>query len=160
VGVSVAAARAVTSELVAALNALLPQLTGTPSLLGEDDIATILATPGVRLLVARDDEGRIVGTATLSTYRTPTRRRAHIDDVVVNGSARGQGVGAALTAEAIRLARETGAAQVDLTSTPERAAANRLYQRLGFVRRETNVYRLPLSMTCRLLGAGYRRSRM
>ena len=144
-GVSVESARVVTPELVAALNTLLPQLTGAPSTVTEADVAAILALPGVRLLVARDDRGRIVGTATLSTYRTPTRRRAHIDDVVVDGSARGLGVGAALTVEAIGLARALGAEQVDLTSSPERAAANRLYQRLGFQRRETNVYRLPLS---------------
>jgi ribosomal protein S18 acetylase RimI-like enzyme len=145
VGISVEPARVVTAELVAALNVLLPQLSGEASAIRADDVAAILGTPGVHLLVARDDEGRIVGTATVSTYRTPTRRRAHIDDVVVDDRARGQGVGAALTTEAIRLAREMGAEQVDLTSTPEREAANRLYQRLGFRRRETNVYRLSLS---------------
>lgn len=143
--VSVEAARVVTPELVVALNALLPQLTDAPSTVTEADVAAILATPGASLLVARDDDGRIVGTATLSTYRTPTRRRAHLDDVVVDAGARGLGVGAALTAEAIALARALGAEQIDLTSTPDREAANRLYQRLGFKRRETNVYRLPLS---------------
>ena len=143
--ISVESARAATPELVAALKSLLPQLTGTPSTVTDADVAAILATPGVRLLVARDADGRIVGTATLSTYRTPTRRRAHIDDVVVDASARGLGVGAALTAEAIDLARALGAEQVDLTSNPDRQAANRLYQRLGFKRRETNVYRLPLT---------------
>lgn len=137
-------ARVVTAELIAALNVLLPQLTGRPSAIGADDVAAILATAGVHLLVARDGAGRILGTATVSTYRTPTGRRAHIDDVVVDGQARGQGVGAALTSEAIRLAREIGAEQVDLTSAPEREAANRLYRRLGFRRRETNVYRLRL----------------
>jgi ribosomal protein S18 acetylase RimI-like enzyme len=145
VRVSVEPARIVTPELVAALNALLPQLTGAASTLTEADVAAILATPGVRLLVARDAAGRIVGTATLSNHRTPTRRRAHLDDVVVDASARGLGVGAALTMAAIGVAREAGAEQVDLTSNPDREAANRLYLRLGFKRRETNVYRLSLS---------------
>jgi ribosomal protein S18 acetylase RimI-like enzyme len=144
VGITVAAAREATDELVVALTQLLPQLTGAPSTIQPTDVAAILADPGARLLVARDDDGRIVGTATVSTYRTPTRRRAHIDDVVVDDRARGHGIGAALTAEAIRIAAELGAEQVDLTSAPSREAANRLYQRLGFEQRTTNVYRLDL----------------
>jgi ribosomal protein S18 acetylase RimI-like enzyme len=145
VRVSVEPVRVVTPELVAALDALLPQLTGAASTVTAADLAAMVAAPGQCLLVARDDDGRIVGTATLSTCRTPTRRRAHLDDVVVDGSARGLGVGAALTTAAIDLARALGAEQIDLTSNPDREAANRLYQRLGFRRRETNVYRLSLS---------------
>ena len=143
--VSVEPAQVVTAELVTALNALLPQLTGAPSRVTAAEVAATVATPGVSLLVARDDDGRIVGTATVSICRTLTTRRAQIDDVVVDGSARGHGVGAALTAEAIGVAREQGAEHVDLTSAPWREAANRLYQRMGFARRETNVYRLVLS---------------
>jgi ribosomal protein S18 acetylase RimI-like enzyme len=124
---------------------LLPQLTGAPSTLDASGLAAIVAEPGGRLLIARDESGRIVGTATLSTYRSPTAWRAHIDDVVVDSGARGQGIGEALTAEAIRLARELGADQVDLTSSPRREAANRLYQRLGFEQRTTNAYRLVLT---------------
>jgi ribosomal protein S18 acetylase RimI-like enzyme len=67
--------------------------------------------------------------------------RAWIEDVVVDEAARGQGVGAALTNAAIRLANQRGARTVDLTSRPSREGANRLYQRLGFLERETNVYR-------------------
>jgi ribosomal protein S18 acetylase RimI-like enzyme len=145
VGITVSVAERATDELVGALNGLLPQLTGAPSTLALADVAAIVAGPGVRLLVARTADGQIVGTATVSAYRTPTRRRAQIDDVVVDGGARGRGVGLALTVEAIRLARELGAEQVELTSAPQREAANRLYQRLGFQHRETNVYRLTLS---------------
>jgi ribosomal protein S18 acetylase RimI-like enzyme len=145
VGITVVEAREATDELVAALTLLLPQLTGAPSPIEASDVAAMIAQPGVRLLIARDADGRIVGTATVSTYRTPTRRRAHIDDVVVDAGARGHGIGEALTAEAIRLAHELGAEQIDLTSAPYREAANRLYQRLGFTRRETNVYRLDLA---------------
>lgn len=142
---TIAVAQEATDELLAALNALLPQLTGQPSALGREDLEAIVGEPGGRLLVARDEAGRIVGVLMLSTTRTPTRRRAHIDDVVVDASARGHGVGEALTAQAIETARELGAEQVDLTSAPYREAANRLYQRLGFSRRETNVYRLDLT---------------
>ena len=78
---------------------------------------------------------------TLVVFPIPTGVRAWIEDVVVTASARGQGVGALLTREAVRIAGEEGARTVDLTSRPDREAANRLYARLGFERRETNVYR-------------------
>ena len=97
-------------------------------------------SPASDLLVAVED-GTILGALTLVTFRIPTGLRAWIEDVVVDDAARGKGVGAALNNRAIELAAEHGARTVDLTSRPSREAANRLYQRLGFERRETNVYR-------------------
>ena len=95
------------------------------------------------MLVARDlrDQGRIVGMLTLIVFRIPTGVRAWIEDVVVDETARGRGVGEALSQEAVRRALDLGARTVELTSRPSREAANRLYQRLGFVRRDSNVYR-------------------
>lgn len=98
------------------------------------------AWPGNRQLIARLG-GDIVGALTLVLFPIPTGTRAWIEDVVVDEAARGQGVGAALTQEAIRLARAEGARTVDLTSRPSRAAANRLYERLGFQLRDSKVYR-------------------
>jgi ribosomal protein S18 acetylase RimI-like enzyme len=95
------------------------------------------------VLVARVD-GRIAGSLTLAMFRIPTGLRAWIEDVVVDGDARGNGVGEALNWFAIEEARKRGAVTVDLTSRPSREAANRLYQRLGFVARDTNVYRFTL----------------
>ena len=95
------------------------------------------------LFVARVD-GAIVGSLTLAMYPLPTGRKAWIDDVVVDGDARGRGVGEALSRAALDEARRRGAKEVDLTSRPTREAANRLYQRLGFVPRDTNVYRFTL----------------
>jgi ribosomal protein S18 acetylase RimI-like enzyme len=85
-----------------------------------------------------------VGSLTLAVFRIPTGLRAWIEDVVVDESARGQGVGEALNRAALDRAAALGAVTVDLTSRPSRAAANRLYQRLGFEPRETNVYRYDL----------------
>jgi ribosomal protein S18 acetylase RimI-like enzyme len=82
-----------------------------------------------------------VGTLTLVLFRIPTAMRAWIEDVVVDESARGAGVGEALTLAALERAADAGARTVDLTSRPSREAANRLYTRLGFELRETNVYR-------------------
>jgi ribosomal protein S18 acetylase RimI-like enzyme len=105
------------------------------------ELEEIIRSPASHLLLARDASGAIVGMLTLAVFRIPTGLRAWIEDVVVDESARGRGVGAALTNAAIRLAAERGARTVDLTSRPSREAANRLYQRLGFVARETHVYR-------------------
>jgi ribosomal protein S18 acetylase RimI-like enzyme len=82
-----------------------------------------------------------MGALTLVMFPIPTGTRAWIEDVVVDESARGRGVGAALTREAVRLARAEGARTVDLTSRPSRGAANRLYERLGFEQRESTVFR-------------------
>jgi ribosomal protein S18 acetylase RimI-like enzyme len=92
------------------------------------------------MLVARVDN-QIVGLLTLAVFRIPTAVRAWIEDVVVDSSARGHGVGEALNTAAIAEAKRRGAKTVDLTSRPSREAANRLYQRIGFVARDTNVYR-------------------
>jgi ribosomal protein S18 acetylase RimI-like enzyme len=95
--------------------------------------------------VARHD-GRIVGMLTLVAFEIPTSVRAWIEDVVVDGSARGSGVAAALVDAALVRSAELGARTVDLTSRPDREAANRLYVRLGFELRQTNVYRRALDV--------------
>ena len=82
---------------------------------------------------------------TLAVFRIPTGVRAWIEDVAVDASARGKGAGEALTRAAIKLASERGSRTVELSSRPSREAANRLYLRVGFVRRETNVYRFNVS---------------
>ena len=86
-------------------------------------------------------DGRIVGSMTLVMFRIPTALRAWIEDVVVDEAARGHGIGAALNRRAMQIAADRGARTVDLTSRPARVAANELYRKLGFVQRDTNVYR-------------------
>jgi ribosomal protein S18 acetylase RimI-like enzyme len=129
-------------SLVEGVAQLLPQLSSTspPS---ATELAEIVDSPATSLLVARDGEA-ILGTLTLAVFRIPTGVRAWIEDVVVDESARGRGIGEALTVRAVELAREAGARSVELTSRPTREAANRLYRRLGFEERETNVFRLTL----------------
>jgi ribosomal protein S18 acetylase RimI-like enzyme len=130
----------VTPELVEAMTRLLPQISSSAPPLTEADLADIVGSEATRLLVARVD-GRIVGTLTLILFQIPSGRRAWIEDVVVEGDARGQGVGERLNRHALEVAATYGARTVDLTSRPSREAANRLYQRLGFQPRSTNVYR-------------------
>jgi ribosomal protein S18 acetylase RimI-like enzyme len=142
--IEIRAASEATAELAAAFGRLIPQLsTATPPDLAA--LREIVASPSNTVLLAHDlASGKIVGTLTLVVCRIPTAIRAWIEDVVVDAAARGRGVGEALTREALRRAAERGAASVELTSRPAREAANRLYERLGFVRRETNVYRYVL----------------
>jgi ribosomal protein S18 acetylase RimI-like enzyme len=130
----------ITDDDLAAVNRLIPQLSRSAPPLTGDALRQIVSWDGNHLLIARDGD-RVVGMLTLVTFPIPTGLRAWIEDVVVDESARGQGVGAALTQEAVRQARAVGARTVDLTSRPTRQAANRLYERLGFELRETNAYR-------------------
>ena len=127
-------------ELLAACHRLIPQLSSSAAPITVDELAEIVNGDSTMMFVARVDN-QIVGLLTLAVFRIPTAVRAWIEDVVVDSSARGHGVGEALNLAAIAEAKRRGAKTVDLTSRPSREAANRLYQRIGFVARDTNVYR-------------------
>ena len=130
----------VTDELLDALTRLIPQLKISSPRLTRDGLTGLLASDATSLLTARDDSGAIVGALTLVCYRTPTGVRARIEDVVVDEPARGRGVAVELVQRALIIARQKGADGVALTSNPRREAANRLYQKAGFKKWETNVY--------------------
>ena len=145
VSVETEEARRATPELVEAFARLVPQLSRSTPPPGAAELEEMVEAPGTRVLVARlGPGGPIVGTLTLVLFRIPTGVRAWIEDVVVDESARGRGVGEALSRRAIEVAGGAGARTVDLTSRPSRESANRLYRRLGFQPRETNVYRYTL----------------
>ena len=129
-----------TDELVQAMAVLIPQLSKSNPPPSRTDLNAIIASEASVLFIARVN-GKIAGALTLATFRIPTGVRAWIEDVVVDADARGHGVGEALNMAAIAEARSRGAITVELTSRPSREAANRLYQRIGFVQRETNIYR-------------------
>ena len=130
----------VNDAVVAAFAELVPQLSGSSSPPTAEELNKIVAHEASTILLA--SEGKtILGSMTLVLFPIPTGIRAWIEDVVVDESARGRGVGEALNRRALTIALNAGAQTVDLTSRPSRDAANRLYQRLGFVARETNVYR-------------------
>jgi ribosomal protein S18 acetylase RimI-like enzyme len=134
----------VTDEVVSAMARIIPQLSSSSPPPGREQLECIVASPACHLLLARDDDGAVLGSMTLVVFPIPTGVRAWIEDVVVDGDARGRGVGEQLNREALELAGRLGARTVDLTSRPSREAANRLYRRLGFVQRDTNVYRYSL----------------
>jgi ribosomal protein S18 acetylase RimI-like enzyme len=148
VDIEIDALTEVTDEVVDAFARLLPQLSRSAGPLDPATLRRVVTSTANTVLVARVGGdtvgGDIVGTLTLVTVPLLTGVRAHIEDVVVDEAVRGHGVGAALTSAAIELARGGGARSVELTSRPSRSAANRLYRRLGFQHRDTNVYRYPL----------------
>ena len=135
--------RAVADELVEAMGRLIPQLSSSNPPPGRAELEEIVASPATTLFVARHCD-RIVGALTLVAFRIPTGVRTRIEDVVVDETLRGQRVGERLSEAALERARQLGARSTDLTSRPSREAANRLYARMGFERRESNVYRYTL----------------
>jgi ribosomal protein S18 acetylase RimI-like enzyme len=130
----------VTDEVVEAFSRLLPQLSTSSKPLDAAALSAMAESPAVTVLLARSD-GQITGSLTLAMFPAPTGLRAWIEDVVVDQSARGQGIGALLTEEALQLARAAGARTVDLTTRPSREAAGRLYERAGFQQRNSRLYR-------------------
>lgn len=141
--IEITVATEVTDEIVAAFDRLIPQLSSSNPPPSVEKLQQIVDSDASTLLIARDESG-ILGTLTLAIFRIPTGVRAWIEDVIVDSESRGKGVGRRLSETAIEHARGAGAVTVDLTSRPSREAANRLYQRIGFQERDTNVYRYTL----------------
>ena len=133
-------AESVNDDLVESFERLIPQLSSSSPPPSREHLAALVASPDTVLFLARVD-GIVLGSLTLAFYRIPTGLKAWIEDVVVDGAARGRGVGELLNRAALDEARARGAKDVSLTSRPSREAANRLYRRIGFEPRETNVYR-------------------
>jgi ribosomal protein S18 acetylase RimI-like enzyme len=131
-------------ELAAAFEYLVPQLSSSNPGPAVDFVQTMLDSDAITQFVARDDHERIVGVATLVVFPIPTAWRAWIEDVIVDESLNGRGIGSSLTRAMVDHARDAGCKTVDLTSRPKREAANHMYRKLGFVERDTNVYRFDL----------------
>jgi ribosomal protein S18 acetylase RimI-like enzyme len=130
----------ITPELLSAFERLIPQLTKAP-IPTRDELQALIDSPS-RLIVIRSpgQSGPIVGSACLGVFRTPSGLHAHIEDVIVDESMRGQGLGEALVNALLDIAREMGFQGVSLTCNPRRAAANELYKKMGFKEWKTNTY--------------------
>jgi len=128
-----------TEEIYAAFVRLIPQLSSV-DIPTRDELRDLISADATTLLIARGLDAESVATLTLTCYRVPTGLRALIEDVVVDESHRGQGIGRKIMDEALRLAKDYGANGVMLTSNPHRVSANHLYQKMGFERWETNLY--------------------
>jgi len=131
-------------EIEEAIDKLSTQLTEKDYKIGKERIEAIISDENSHLFVALNEEGNVLGMITVGIYISPTGKKGWIEDVVVDEGSRGQGTGENLTNFAIEFAKNQQADVVMLTSKPERISANRLYKKLGFQLKETNVYRLPL----------------
>ncbi len=127
-----------------AVNRLLPQLSKSAKIINGSTLQKLTNSECTRLYVAKEGD-TIFGMLSLVVFSIPTGTKAWIEDVVVDERARGKGVGKELMNHALNVAKELGAKSADLTSRPSREAANKLYQAIGFERRETNVYRYKTS---------------
>jgi ribosomal protein S18 acetylase RimI-like enzyme len=139
VGVTIEIVDVLDGGVRAAVERLLPQLSRSATF-DEQTLAWVVAHEATTLFVAAAGDA-VVGALTLVMYPLPTGLRAHIDDVVVDDAVRGQGVGEALVRAALGRAVEVGARTVDLTSRPSRESAIRLYERVGFRRRDSTLFR-------------------
>jgi ribosomal protein S18 acetylase RimI-like enzyme len=138
--VEISALDSIPDEFLRALHKMIPQLAPETPLPTRARLEEVTGCSTNTLLAARVN-GVTVGTLTLTMVITPTGVAGWIADVVVDTDIRGRGVGEKLVRHAIEIAQNKGAKYVDLSSRPAREAANRLYQRIGFEKRETNYYR-------------------
>lgn len=129
------------ARLVEAFERLLPQLSSSATMPTAEHIERMVASELLYLLVASDESGEIVGMLSLVVLDIPTGRKAYIEDVVTDAVCRGCGVGQRLVEEAICIARSEGVKRIYLTSNPTREAAHALYQKCGFERYDTFVFR-------------------
>ena len=124
-----------------AMQRFLNQLTTSPMVLTESMFHQLLASENSHLFFIMKDE-QIAGMLTVGIYYSPTGGKAWIEDVVVDETFRGQGLSKLLVAHAIEFVKSKQIPLLMLTSNPKRIAANKLYQAMGFERKETNVYRM------------------
>ena len=129
-------------EVVETIRKLAKQIGENYKELTDKDVEEMLASPHTHLFFARDSKtNQIAGMVTVLVVRIPYIRKAHIEDVVVDKTYRNQGIGTLLLQKAVAVGREKGAAHVDFSSRPRRAEGNSMYEKLGFQKRETNIYR-------------------
>lgn len=133
------------SKELTEINKLLRQLNNTATFLTSDDMKDMIVSQANRLFVARRlDNKEIVGMLTMVVFRIPFVKKGLLEDFVVDKAYREKGIGTKLITTAVNNARTEGVSFLDFTSRPTRVAANNLYQRLGFKRRDTNIYRIIL----------------
>ena len=123
---------------------LLGQLSSRPIRFTDDDLRAIIECSGSQLIVMYADS-EPVGMVTLGSYLAPTGRKVWIEDVVIDSSMRGQGLGRKLIDHAINQTRLNAPAALMLTSRPSRIEANTLYRSAGFKQRQTNVYKMEIT---------------
>ena len=132
----------INTGIVNGLRNLLPQLSPSVPNPTDEALKTIIGSKNTFLHIVRNPQNprNIIASLTLFIYPLLSGRRARLEDVVVDEAFRRKGIGEQLMRFALQEAARKGVNKVELTSHPKRKAANRLYQKLGFKQRKTNVY--------------------
>lgn len=97
------------------------------------------ADGGGEVLVAEDADGALPGTVMLQDYRPSSEvargpEETEVRALAVSPAARGRGVGHALVEAVVERSAAEGAHRVVLSTQPTMAAAQRIYERRGFLR--------------------------
>jgi ribosomal protein S18 acetylase RimI-like enzyme len=133
-------------EVVEAISGFTRQLGDSNQEFTDQTLREIIASEQSYLFIARDVSIRaIAGMIMLSVYRIPYTKKAYADDLFIGERFRHRGIGTMLMQKVVAVAKENHAAYIEFTSSPHRIAGNSLYKKLGFTKRDTNVYRLQLS---------------
>jgi ribosomal protein S18 acetylase RimI-like enzyme len=127
-------------SLLQAVASLLPQLTSSGRMMTADELRAMIASPLTTLFIAKDED-KIVGMISMNVVQMPTGLRSYLEDLVIDSAYRQRGAATALLQAAIDLARSSGARTLNMTSRSSRKGTIRLYERLGFRRRDTNAFR-------------------
>jgi ribosomal protein S18 acetylase RimI-like enzyme len=126
------------------IDSLLELLLNKKASISASALQEIISSDSSHLFFAFDENKNCMGMLTVGIYISPTGKKAWIEDVVVGERFRGKGIGEALVKYAIDFVKEQKVHLLTLTSRPARIAANKLYMKLGFVKKETNVYKMDL----------------
>ena len=133
----------VTTKSVDEINALIPQLSSSAKPMTFARLLELTKDMRVPILVALDGK-KIVGIGMIITYNVLTEKRAWLEEIIVDEQYRGQGLGERISRALIEIAKKQRVERIYLSSAPKRVAANKLYQKMGFEPKETNVYRMKL----------------
>lgn len=141
--ITVSELKEVSQQSLEELTALVRDLHADERIVQKEELETMVEAENIRLVVVKDED-KIIGVATLYIQQKLGGKNGIVEDVVVSGDYRGQGLGEKLMREVIEIARREKLKSISLTSRPQRVAAHKLYQKVGFQIKETTVFKLPL----------------
>ena len=126
------------------LSVLLQQLSPGEKTISREELYAVLTDPNAHFVVERDETGRVIAMVALFVLHTFGGFQGIVEQIVVHEAHRRKGLGEKIMNKLIEIAKQERCCEIDLTSRPHRTAAHALYEKLGFQKRDTNVYRLKL----------------
>lgn len=133
----------ISSDTIQQLDSLLHRLSPSAGKIDAERVSDLVMNGRMMIFIAEDDLGSIVGMLTLTCCPTLAYDKYWIEDVVVDESCRGKGLGRSLVRAALsHLRAKEKSPVVYLTSNPSRVAARNLYVSEGFQEYETGVFRI------------------